>query len=139
MKNAPSTRPIVATPAFDFFRRPRDRQPSGESTITELGCQISSRKRTWKLAVDIIKTKQTRQSRSSREVLREIREDERLRLLPVIVLTTSNDERDVLAAYSLLANCYITKPVDMDQFVATMRAFEGFWLTWVTFPPDPAD
>jgi CheY-like chemotaxis protein len=72
---------------------------------------------------------------SGQEVLKEIRADERLSSLPVIVLTTSADEHDILAAYGLNANCYITKPVDMQQFIATMRALDGFWLTWVTLPP----
>ncbi|HRX80062.1 MAG: response regulator [Planctomycetaceae bacterium] len=72
---------------------------------------------------------------SGQEVLKAIRDDKRLSSLSVIVLTTSSDERDVLAAYGLKANCYITKPVDMQQFIATMQALEGFWLTWVTLPP----
>ena len=76
---------------------------------------------------------------SGQEVLQEIHADESLKCLPVIVLTTSDDERDVLAAYGLSANCYITKPVDMGQFVETMLALDGFWLTWVTLPPGPAD
>lgn len=75
---------------------------------------------------------------SGQEVLKEIRSDESLKCLPIIILTTSDDEGDVLAAYGLSANCYITKPVDMGQFVATMQALDGFWLTWVTLPPGPA-
>lgn len=76
---------------------------------------------------------------SGQEVLKEIRADESLKCLPVIILTTSDDERDVLAAYGECANCYITKPVDMSQFVATMQALDSFWLTWVTLPPGPAN
>ena len=75
---------------------------------------------------------------SGQEVLKAIRADESLKCLPVIVLTTSDDERDILAAYRLYANCYLTKPVDMSDFVATMRAFDDFWLTWVTLPPADA-
>lgn len=73
------------------------------------------------------------------EVLKEIRADEALNCLPVIVLTTSDDERDVLAAYSVNANCYITKPVDMQQFVEAMRALDNFWLTWVALPSGQSD
>jgi CheY-like chemotaxis protein len=72
--------------------------------------------------------------KGGQEVLKEIREDEALKALPVIVLTTSDDEHDVLAAYGMNANCYITKPVDMQQFVACMQALDGFWLTWVSLP-----
>ena len=68
------------------------------------------------------------------EVLQEVRADKDLECLPVIVLTTSDDERDVLEAYEFRANCYITKPVDMQQFVAAMQALDGFWLTWVSLP-----
>lgn len=69
-----------------------------------------------------------------REVLAEIKADERLREIPVIVLTTSADDRDVHRAYNLHANCYLTKPVDMDQFVRVVRAIDEFWLTLVRLP-----
>ncbi|MBC8351175.1 MAG: response regulator [Planctomycetes bacterium] len=72
--------------------------------------------------------------KNGREVLQEIRADENLKTLPVIVLTTSDDERDVHDAYGLSANCYITKPVDMAQFTAAMVALDQFWLTWVMLP-----
>ncbi len=75
---------------------------------------------------------------SGQEVLKEIRGDERLSCIPVIVLTTSEDERDVKEVYGLNANCYLTKPVGMQQFIETMQALDGFWLTWVTLPPEPA-
>lgn len=70
------------------------------------------------------------------EVLRDIRADKALRTIPVIVLTTSDDEHDILAAYGLAANCYITKPVDLQQFISVMQALDSFWLTWVTLPPN---
>lgn len=73
--------------------------------------------------------------KGGQDVLREIRADDDLDTLAVIVLTTSEDEHDVLAAYGLNANCYITKPVDMQQFIACMQALDGFWLTWVALPP----
>ena len=70
-----------------------------------------------------------------REVLDVLKADARLRRIPVVILTTSKAEEDVLRAYNLNANCYITKPVDFDQFVRVVRAIEEFWLTIVTLPP----
>ena len=72
--------------------------------------------------------------KDGREVLAELKADERLRRIPVVILTTSRDERDVLRAYDLHANCYITKPVDLDQFIAVVQSIETFWLTIVTLP-----
>jgi chemotaxis family two-component system response regulator Rcp1 len=69
-----------------------------------------------------------------REVLAAIKEDSQLRRIPVVILTTSNDEQDILRAYDLHANCYITKPVDFEQFITVIQAIEGFWLTVVTLP-----
>lgn len=69
-----------------------------------------------------------------RQVLAAIKGDPRLRRIPVVIFTTSADERDVLGSYDLGANCYITKPADLDQFIATVRAIEQFWLTVVTLP-----
>ena len=73
--------------------------------------------------------------KDGREVLAEIKADERLKLIPVVVLTTSRAERDVLRAYQLSANCYITKPVDFAQFLGVIRSIESFWLFVVTLPP----
>jgi chemotaxis family two-component system response regulator Rcp1 len=72
--------------------------------------------------------------KDGREVLQEIKADERLRLIPVVVLTSSNAEQDVLKSYGLHANCYVTKPVDLDQFIGAVKAIENFWLTVVTLP-----
>ncbi len=72
--------------------------------------------------------------RDGREVLAEIKEDPDLRTIPVVVLTTSSAERDILRSYSLHANCYITKPVDLDQFVKVVRSIDEFWLTVVRLP-----
>ena len=72
------------------------------------------------------------------EVLRDIRGSQRLRRIPVIILTTSSDEADVISAYELAANCYITKPVSLPDFVKAMQAFEAFWLAYVTLPPKSA-
>jgi two-component system, chemotaxis family, response regulator Rcp1 len=68
------------------------------------------------------------------EVLAEMKADRELRAIPVVVLTTSAAERDVLAAYDQHVNAYITKPVDLDQFVAVVRAVDDFWLAVVRLP-----
>jgi CheY-like chemotaxis protein len=73
--------------------------------------------------------------KDGREVLAVIKTDAALRLIPVVVLTTSQAEEDVLRAYHLNANCYVTKPVDLDQFNRIVQAIEHFWLTVVTLPP----
>ena len=70
-----------------------------------------------------------------REVLSRIKSDEALKLIPVVVLTTSQAEEDVLRAYRLSANCYVTKPVDLHQFNRIVQAVEEFWLTIVSLPP----
>lgn len=72
--------------------------------------------------------------KDGREVLTEIRADPKLARIPVVVLTTSAAEQDILRAYDLNANCYITKPVDFDQFVDIVRSIESFWLTIVKLP-----
>jgi two-component system response regulator len=69
-----------------------------------------------------------------REVLRRIKDDKKLRPIPVVILTTSRDEQDVLKAYGLHANCYVAKPVELEQFMEVVRSIEGFWLTVVTLP-----
>lgn len=73
--------------------------------------------------------------KSGREVLEEIKADETLRQIPVVVLTVSQAEEDVLKAYDLKANCYITKPVDLEQFLKIVRSIENFWLQIVKLPP----
>ena len=73
--------------------------------------------------------------KSGREVLSELKQDADLRRIPVIILTTSKSERDILEAYNLHANCYITKSVDFDQFMDTIKAIEDFWLGPVRLPP----
>ena len=73
--------------------------------------------------------------KDGREVLAEIRADANLQRIPVVVLTTSAAERDVLQAYDLHANYYVTKPVDLDQFVGIVQSIEDFWLTIVRLPP----
>ncbi len=73
--------------------------------------------------------------KDGREVLAEIKSDPGFKMIPVVVLTTSRAEQDVLRAYELNANCYITKPVDFDQFLNVVRSIESFWLFVVTLPP----
>lgn len=73
--------------------------------------------------------------KDGREVLAEIKEDPVLRRIPVVVLTTSRAEEDILRTYDLHANCYITKPVDLDQFISVIRSIDDFWLTVVRLPP----
>lgn len=74
--------------------------------------------------------------KDGREVLAEIKADEELKVIPVVVLTTSNADADVLRSYQLHANCYITKPVDFDSFAAAIATLERFWFVVVTLPPD---
>jgi chemotaxis family two-component system response regulator Rcp1 len=69
-----------------------------------------------------------------REVLSRIKEDERLKVIPVVVLTSSKDEADVLKAYGLHANCYIVKPVDFEKFAEVVKTIESFWFAVVTLP-----
>jgi len=73
--------------------------------------------------------------RSGHEVLRTIKGDDRLKAIPVIVLTTSRADEDVLASYRDHANCFISKPLDLDEFIAVVKSIEGFWLGTVRLPP----
>ena len=73
--------------------------------------------------------------KDGREVLREIKNDAQLSLIPVVVLTTSTAEADVLKTYGLHANCYIVKPVDFEKFADVVKAIENFWFVVVTLPP----
>ena len=72
--------------------------------------------------------------KDGREVLAEIKADEALKLIPVVVLTTSKAEEDIIKAYGLHANCYITKPVNFDRFTEVVRSIEQFWFSVVTLP-----
>ena len=75
--------------------------------------------------------------KDGREVLADIKADPDLKTIPVVVLTTSRAEQDVLHSYQLQANCYITKPVDLEQFIHVVKSIEDFWLTVVTLPRKP--
>jgi CheY-like chemotaxis protein len=72
--------------------------------------------------------------KDGREVLAEIKQDEDLRRIPVVILTVSNAEEDIIKTYNLHANCYIRKPVDLDQFIEVVKSIDYFWLTIVTLP-----
>lgn len=74
--------------------------------------------------------------KDGREVLAEIKADENLRRIPVVILTTSRAEEDILKAYDLNANCYVTKPVDLDQFIKVVKFVKEFWLTIVKLPAE---
>ncbi|AKB77523.1 Two-component system response regulator [Methanosarcina horonobensis HB-1 = JCM 15518] len=72
--------------------------------------------------------------KDGREVLEEIKRDDDLKNIPVVVLTTSKAEEDILKSYNLHANAYVTKPVDFDQFIRVVRSIEDFWLEVVKLP-----
>ena len=74
--------------------------------------------------------------KDGREVLEEIKSDDKLKRIPVVVLTTSKAEEDVLRTYNLHANCYVTKPVDLEKFIVVVKSIDVFWLTVVTLPPN---
>jgi CheY-like chemotaxis protein len=72
--------------------------------------------------------------KDGREILAEIKNDDRLKVIPVIILTTSKSEKDILSCYRSYANCYIEKPVDFDQFVEIIGSIKDFWLNLVCLP-----
>ena len=74
--------------------------------------------------------------KDGREVLAEIKQDQQLKRIPVVVLTTSQSDEDIGRAYHLCANCYISKPVDLNQFFHVIRSIEDFWLTIVRLPKE---
>ena len=72
--------------------------------------------------------------KDGREVLAEIKADDDLKRIPVVVLTTSHAEEDILKSYNLHANCYVTKPMDLEQFITVVKSIEDFWFTVVKLP-----
>jgi chemotaxis family two-component system response regulator Rcp1 len=72
--------------------------------------------------------------KDGREVLAELKQDKDLKRIPVVILTISSDEEDILSTYNLYANCFITKPIDLDQFLRVVKSIEDFWLTVVKLP-----
>ena len=77
--------------------------------------------------------------KDGREVLAEIKQDPNLKRIPVVILTTSAAEQDILKTYNLHANCYVTKPVDFEQFITVVKSIERFWFTVVKLPPSGGD
>ena len=73
--------------------------------------------------------------KDGREVLKEIKENKELKTIPVIILTTSSAEKDILQAYELNANAYIVKPIDFDEFMKAIKSIEDFWFEAVKLPP----
>lgn len=73
--------------------------------------------------------------RDGREVLQEVKHHETLKVIPVVVFTISQEEEDILRSYGLHANCFITKPLDLEQFGRAVQAVANFWFTIVTLPP----
>ncbi len=74
--------------------------------------------------------------KDGREVLAQIKADPNLKLIPVVILTTSAAERDILRTYQLNANCYVTKPIDLEQFISVVKLIEEFWLALVKLPSE---
>ena len=74
--------------------------------------------------------------KNGREVLAEIKQDIQLKQIPVVILTVSNAEEDIIKTYELHANCYITKPVDMEQFIKVVKSIDAFWFSIVKLPPN---
>jgi two-component system, chemotaxis family, response regulator Rcp1 len=74
--------------------------------------------------------------KDGREVLEEVKADPQLRLIPVVILTSSQAEQDIVRAYDLHANCYISKPVDLDQFITVVKSIEDFWFSIVKLPTE---
>ena len=104
----------------------------GEAAMAFLRCQgqYSSVPRPDMVLLDLNLPK-----KSGRDVLAEIKSDDGLKRIPVVVLTTSNAEEDILKSYNLHANCYITKPIDLNTFIKVVQAIEDFWFTIVNLPP----
>jgi two-component system, chemotaxis family, response regulator Rcp1 len=74
--------------------------------------------------------------KDGREVLADVKNDDNLKQIPVVILTVSQEETDILKTYALHANCYISKPLDLEQFARVVRSIEDFWLTIVRLPPN---
>ncbi len=74
--------------------------------------------------------------KDGREVLLEIKNNAELKFIPVVVLTTSESDSDILRSYELHANCFVTKPVELERFAQVVRSIEGFWFSIVKLPPE---
>ena len=87
---------------------------------------------------DIIMLDLNLPKKDGREVLAEIKSDPGLKTIPVVIITSSEAEQDVIKSYNLNANCYVTKPVNLDQFIKVVQSINDFWLTIVKLPGDTA-
>jgi CheY-like chemotaxis protein len=85
-------------------------------------------------AVDLILLDLNLPKKDGREVLAEIKADPDLKSIPVVVMTTSKAEEDIIKSYNLHANCYVVKPIDFDKFIEVVKAIENFWVSIVTIP-----
>jgi chemotaxis family two-component system response regulator Rcp1 len=117
----------------------RDAKVANRLHIVEDGVEAMSflRREGWYADVprpDLILLDLNLPRKDGREVLAEIKQDADLKRIPVVILTSSAAEQDVVQAYNLYANCYITKPMDLDQFLKVVRSIEDFWLIVVTLP-----
>jgi CheY-like chemotaxis protein len=100
------------------------------------GCDFLYKKNQYKDAPrpDVIILDLNLPKKNGREVLAEIKSDESLKSIPVIILTTSKAEEDIIRSYNLHANCYLTKPIDLNKFFEVVKSIENFWLTLVKLP-----
>jgi two-component system response regulator len=73
--------------------------------------------------------------KDGREVLAELKHDEKLKHIPIVIMTISQAEEDIVKSYNLHANCYITKPIDLNQFIKVVKSIEDFWFSVVKLPP----
>jgi chemotaxis family two-component system response regulator Rcp1 len=99
-----------------------------------LACLLKQGKFTGTVRPDLILLDLNLPVKDGREVLAEIKADPDLKRIPVVILTTSKAEEDILKTYNLHANCYVTKPVDLEQFVKVVKSLEDFWLAIVKLP-----
>ena len=104
----------------------------GEEALSYLRCRG---KYAQALRPDLILLDLNMPRKNGRDVLQEIKNDPKLKRIPVVILTTSQAEDDILHTYDLHANCYITKPMDFNQLLKVVRSIEDFWLTVVKLPP----
>ena len=100
----------------------------GEKALEYLFCNDNNRK------PDLILLDMNLPKANGLEVLAKIKADEALKIIPVVMLTTSTSEQDVLDAYRNYVNCYINKPIDLEEFIVVIRNIENFWLNTVKLP-----
>ena len=105
--------------------------PDGEAAVSLLRERLAARRPSPMLVLLDLNLPR----KDGRQVLAEIKSDQELCTIPVIVLTSSAAEQDVLQSYRHHANAYVTKPIEIDEFLRAVRSIEGFWLSVVRFPP----